>query len=258
ILAFARIASAADPVYPCVDDPNDPDFNPNCYKENENNNTIAQTEALGLNVIFPVSLGPGDSVTVDGEIDSPTDIDFYKIVLTDATAGLYDIDFADDVCLPSADPSTCLDNDAGLDAFLSVFSEDGTLLAYNDDSDFFTLDPGSDPNGDYDPFLGSLLLASGTYYVVVSDYVNDPDALDQLNPNSVNFNPNAFEVGLDSGFQVFDLTPDSSFGDLLGDTEGPYQLTISVSEVPVPAAIWLFASGLIGLAGMGFRKSKQG
>ena len=44
-------------------------------------------------------------------------------------------------------------------------------------------------------------------------------------------------------------------GDLSGDFTGSV-LTAKASVVPVPAAVWLFASGLIGLAGIGRRKAK--
>jgi hypothetical protein len=33
-------------------------------------------------------------------------------------------------------------------------------------------------------------------------------------------------------------------------TGGDYVLNVSVSAVPIPAAAWLFGSGLIGLAGL--------
>ena len=38
------------------------------------------------------------------------------------------------------------------------------------------------------------------------------------------------------------------------DFELPYRLTATVSEVPVPAAVWLFSLGLIGLIGIARRK----
>jgi hypothetical protein len=34
-------------------------------------------------------------------------------------------------------------------------------------------------------------------------------------------------------------------------------LTVPPSAVPVPAAVWLFGSGLLGLVGMGYKKRSQ-
>ena len=44
------------------------------------------------------------------------------------------------------------------------------------------------------------------------------------------------------------------FADRLVDTWSPYTITIDTTAVPVPAAVWLFGSGLIGLVGLARRK----
>jgi hypothetical protein len=43
-------------------------------------------------------------------------------------------------------------------------------------------------------------------------------------------------------------------GHSLGGTMGATPLSLSISAVPVPAAVWLFGSGLLGLVGMARRK----
>ncbi len=45
-----------------------------------------------------------------------------------------------------------------------------------------------------------------------------------------------------------------SFGDE-ADSLGVVDTTLATSEVPVPAAVWLFGSGLVGLVGVARRKS---
>ena len=56
------------------------------------------------------------------------------------------------------------------------------------------------------------------------------------------------------GFFKFEATPGDYFVSFYGfaDTSAPQlgQYGIEISQVPVPAAVWLFGSGLIGLAGM--------
>ncbi len=209
MLAIAQIASAA-PTLPCT-------TGPDCFVEDEGpggNDTLPNAQALS-----PPDLGIGDSVTVDGEISSLTDIDFYKIVLTATSDIIFDIDFADDVCPPGTDPTLCFDVDEGLDGLLSVFSSDGRLLAYSDDSDF-PEDPGSYPNGAYDSLLAGLVLDPGTYYVVVSDNRNEPTALSPVQSGITQF-------PLQSGTEVLGATPDSTFFlSLEAETTGPYQLTI--------------------------------
>jgi hypothetical protein len=48
---------------------------------------------------------------------------------------------------------------------------------------------------------------------------------------------------------------DGSGGGLAGgDRVGLGEIAFSVSEIPIPAAVWLFGSGLLGLIGMARRK----
>lgn len=56
----------------------------------------------------------------------------------------------------------------------------------------------------------------------------------------------------------YGLNPWSSGGSLLNPTMADSLVTVSgVSAVPVPAAVWLFSSGILGLVGMARRKNKS-
>jgi hypothetical protein len=74
-------------------------------------------------------------------------------------------------------------------------------------------------------------------------------------------NPN---TGLPTGLALSFLPPESDwvgvegFADrnMMFDPFQPYSITISTSAVPVPAAVWLFGSGLIGLIGIARRKAR--
>lgn len=70
-------------------------------------------------------------------------------------------------------------------------------------------------------------------------------------------NTNAFPVSIDTdvfggplaaGSYLLKLIPPGNAGAI------EYELTINVSAVPIPAAVWLFGSGLLGLVGMAKRK----
>ena len=87
-------------------------------------------------------------------------------------------------------------------------------------------------------------LSAGSYFIAVSGYNNDPlDAGASLifpsTPFNVQFGPND--------------------GDVLASwsrgNSGSYTINISpTGVVPVPAAVWLFGSGLLGLVGIARRK----
>lgn len=57
---------------------------------------------------------------------------------------------------------------------------------------------------------------------------------------------NGAAADFNSNFTSFD-----DFGYLFGD----WQTTVEITAVPVPAAVWLFGSGLLGLAGIARRKA---
>ena len=64
--------------------------------------------------------------------------------------------------------------------------------------------------------------------------------------------PFSYDVGL--GFLetgIYSISADFYFDGVLGNTVSN---TFTVSSVPIPAAVWLFGSGLIGLIGVARRK----
>jgi hypothetical protein len=175
--------------------------------------------------------------------------DFYSFSLDDPLGLYFDVDYANDW-------GSTADNDDGLDAVISIFDSAGILIAYNDDSfvfDWDTIDPGSLPYGDYDPFLGELSLLAGTYYAVVSSYSYFPSALNQTG---------VIETLLSlSGHLVEGAATDVSFSNLdSSSSTGHYQLQIrsTVDEVvPEPSTIFLLGLGLLGMLGYGRRSGPE-
>ncbi len=106
---------------------------------------------------------------------------------------------------------------SGVDTILSLYDNSGTLLGQNDQCP---------PFGDTS-CLSFPSLSAGMYLAGVTDW-----------------------VGNDAPFQnLWELTVNSGVGD------GQVNLNIEVSAVPVPAAVWLFGSALIGFVGIARRTS---
>lgn len=222
------------------------------------NDTTATAQTLG---VLPIAT---DSLTVEGFIDSdnPNDVDFYAFTVAGGPVGVFfDIDFAEDIGATD-------DDDFGLDAALAVFDSAGTLVALNDDSDFFEIgaddnagdDPGSDPFADHDPFLGELLLDDGGYFVAVHFFGNVPKALNEQ--DAIDF------VSLSqSGERVTDALPDAGFAldadcddpsDPFNQCVGAYRLDVrtqfeEVAVVPEPASA-LFAGAILFITVAGARR----
>jgi hypothetical protein len=57
----------------------------------------------------------------------------------------------------------------------------------------------------------------------------------------------------DNALYLFVSAHDSLYQDN-SDLNGNYKINLSVSSVPVPAAFWLFGSGLIGFVGLSKKK----
>lgn len=92
-------------------------------------------------------------------------------------------------------------------------------------------------------FIGSL--SAGTYSVLFSSGGTGRGSL-----SFVENNP--YELGSAyNDFGVFD--PSNILGQSM-DIDAAVRITGDVSPVPIPAAVWLFGSGLIGLAGFAHRK----
>ena len=237
LLAAAAVASFAAPAGAAT-------FNdPEGQSGTGVNDTLATATPLG---VLPVDV---DSLTVGGFISDvdANDVDFYQFTVAGGPLGVFfDVDLAEDI-------NATDDDDVGLDAQVSIFDAAGTLIANNDDSDFFETggnnagtDPGSDSFADHDPFIGELTLGNGTYYAVVSYYSNDPNAFDQDNLTSTSL---SF-----SGDLIDGATPDSTFEldqdppDADEQNFGTYRLDIRTqfSEVPEPTTL-----GLLGVGGLG-------
>ncbi len=126
--------------------------------------------------------------------------------------------------------------EGGFDPALALYNNSGDLIALNDDAfDDGFLVPADPVSGfQYDSLLMANLDA-GEYTVALMPFPIFP------------------ENTLADGFQVFDaqdLNGRSDFWAL--DIDGVSVATEAsvVSAVPIPAAVWLFGTGLIGLFGM--------
>ena len=211
------------------------------------NDTLETAQDLG---VLPRS---GDSLTVNGFVDAtnPNDVDFYRFEVVGGTLGVFfDVDLANDIGSTS-------DLDTGLDAALAVFDAAGSLVGYDEDSDFFErgtdnagTDPGSDPFGDYDPFIGELTLAEGSWLVAVAYYLNEPLALPK--DPATGGTPLSF-----SGFSYSGFAPEAGFEldrdplDFDSDETGTYRLDVRTTflEVPEPATAAALAAGSALLLG---------
>jgi len=129
-------------------------------------------------------------------------------------------------------------NGTSLDPMIWLFNDDGSLdtvdlIAENDDSNN-TLGDGS--NSTLDSYL-SAPLGAGDYILAIGSCCDfgASDIIDGLQYEFPSPNPVASETALF------------------------YQLTTSnnVSPVPVPAAVWLFGSGLFGLVGIARRRKER-
>ena len=146
----------------------------------------------------------------------------------------------------------------GFDTFLSTFdlkiSFDDSILRFQS----FTIGPGPtglDPLGFFgNPFINGMeLMTPDTIFV--QDLSLETDSNLQL------FQPGSFDLGT----IVFDTVGNGTSAltitsAILGGETDPLTIpfeadletgSITVSAIPVPAAAWLFASGLIGLIGFG-------
>lgn len=129
--------------------------------EVEGNNTRATATVISNGAFTTpaplTAFGNFPTATLTGSIGIGTDVDFFRFSGTAGRTFYADVD----------------NSVFTFDPILSLFSSNGTLLAYNDDS--HPADAGSaDP---LDAFLGSFVLpTTGNYYLAVSSYSNFPTA----------------------------------------------------------------------------------
>ena len=197
---------------------------------------VGTADIIGVEDLGLVSLG--DPVMTIGSIDDPQEADFYAFTLDSFVAVSIDIDMADDAAGTG-------DNDEGLDSSLWLFDSSERLIAFGLDIGFPT-DPGSDPYGDLDAYIGPLLLGPGTYFVAVTSWSNDALALEQFQLE--------FEDLAVGGVAVFGALPDARLETDDGNTTGSYQLLVSARAAPEPAT-WLVLS--LGLLGVGVSRHRR-
>lgn len=102
------------------------------------------------------------------------------------------------------------------------------------------------PTGEtgYDPLFNAGGVPAGTTFQQAGTTFDGNSGLLKLNTYSPTFNAPIFIDLVFNGDGTGNMVADAGF---LGGAEGAF----TYSAVPVPAAAWLFGSGLIGLAGIG-------
>ena len=85
---------------------------------------------------------------------------------------------------------------------------------------------------------GQPTLSFTSYTSLTSAVLSDFDFLTGLDPAVLNYF-SSFGLGFEDGEYMF----------------GDWQTNVQITAVPVPAAVWLFGSGLLGLAGIARRKT---
>lgn len=130
----------------------------------------------------------------------------------------------------TADVDAFFDIDFGmtdLDSWVRLFDGQGNLIAQNDDGGF--VDAGS--TSSWDSFLSATLSNPGLFYLSVGRYSNGQETTLRNNQ-------------------------DYTLHVALRPFVAPVAQVVATAQTPVPAALWLFGSGLAGLIGM-FRKNKR-
>lgn len=125
----------------------------------------------------------------------------------------------------------------GFDPIISLANDAGALFIENDDGSGVAADPNT--GNSYDSLLMSNL-AAGNYTVAVTQFANFAKG-----PNLADGFGDSFAIDFDGRTNFWALDIDGAeFA----------SLSSSPSAVPVPAALWLFGSGLAGLVVGGNRK----
>jgi hypothetical protein len=189
------------------------------------NNTPGTAEAIAAGLftapepaeVFPrtgslsASVHGSSGYDFDESLEDLVDVDFFRFSTLGSASNLalFDID------------GTVIE----VDTVLALFDEAGTLIAFNDDFSFDSVenpDPGS--ADEYDSFIGEIELQPGNYFIAVSQYPNEPLNMECFDPLT---RPDG-EYGGDrciSGSAPF-LEPDYTSND--PSLEGPYRLHISL------------------------------
>jgi len=169
-----------------------------------------------------------------------------------STAGYQEIDLNNDGEITFLDPDTYIYRDDGL-------LDAGDMLARCDDSDGNHCPDSSnqpiltntDGSADGSLFLRdpafNVTLQAGNYLYLVADYtLSTSEAVAGINTNDNLTLPTGL-AARDHGDYRLTLSSDTLNFSLVGNT-------ITVSQVPILGAVWLFGSALAGLATVGRRK----
>jgi hypothetical protein len=144
--------------------------------------------------------------------------------------------------------------EGGFDPIMALFTGAGTFIQGNDDGDCYITPPEVATSGVTGECLDTYLqttLAPGDYTVAVSQYdnYNVGDLSDGfINEGLPNFTAPA---GCSNG-QFCDIAATNRTGFWAFDILNVDSASV-VSEVPAPAAVWLFGSGILGLIGVARR-----
>ena len=117
---------------------------------------------------------------------------------------------------------------------------------------------------DFDAAQANPLMFNTTATVDTIDIVADGfdfTATSSVTSNSITlFNDNQFVVALTDGIDWFEplswfeVAPNSNIFDITFSNGSVLSIDATPTVVPIPAAVWLFGSGLIGLVGVARRK----
>ncbi len=113
-----------------------------------------------------------------------------------------------------------------------------------------TLKQDTNADGNFDTFTN--VFSATPYSDTLFDKVSFPPPLEGPAPLAATFN--SLGLGFDIDGNYIGGTPFDGIAGLINIGSGNSLTVTSVSTVPVPAAIWLFGSGLIGLIGVARHK----
>jgi hypothetical protein len=208
-------------------------------------------DAGDLTTSAQTPLGGGVLDQISGIVTDSHDVDLYRIFINDPAA------FS--ATTIAGDPDISVTNE--LDAALALFDATGRGVYYNDDGIF--------DNANAILPSGDLLspTSTGVYFLAVFDDDGLPlsgaaVSLDDLifpivdSPFTDVVGPTGDGGALPLSGWGFDPDTPIDFDNDIGGLDGEYIVNLTGAQfvVPIPAALWLFGSGLLGLIGISRRK----